>query len=58
MILLKIFLNLLVLLTGLCDIVTGKNDLEKTWYPKWIGIVEIVVGIATCIFSFSVWFIN
>lgn len=58
MILLKIFLNLLVLLLGVYYIGSGKNDLEKAWYPKWLDITEIVVGIATCIFSFSFWFID
>ncbi len=58
MILLKAFLNLLVIFLGVCYIGSGKNDLEKTWYPKWLGITEIVVGIATCIFSFTVWFVK
>lgn len=56
MLFLKIFVNILVLAFGVCFIIGAKRDIERKWYPKWIGISEIVAGVMLILWSFSIWF--
>ena len=56
MLFLKIFVNILVLLFGICFIIGAKRDIERNWYPIWIGISEIVAGVILILWSFSIWF--
>ena len=58
LILSKAVTNLVVLLLGIFYINNSKKDIGSALYPKWLGIAELLVGIATCIASFSVWFIS
>ena len=57
MILLKLLVNIAVIVWGLSHILGGKREIQRRWYPKWIGIGDIVVGVILIIWSFSIWFI-
>ena len=56
MLFLKIFVNILVLLFGICFIIGAKRDIKRKWYPMWICIGEIIVGVILILWSFSIWF--
>ena len=57
MIILKLFLNAICLFTALCFIFNGKKELKRDWYPKWIGVFEIITGVVFSVYSFTIWFI-
>ena len=57
MIILKLLTNILFIAWGLVCISTGTGDLKRDWYPKWIGMAEITVGIIECAISFIIWFV-
>lgn len=56
MIILKLIVNILILLFGVFVLKSGIFDIKREIYPKWIGISEIILGIAGCIYSFTIWF--
>ena len=56
MILVNLFLNILVSTFGICFIIGAYRDIKRNWYPKCIGVLEIVIGIFLIIWSFSIWF--
>ena len=56
MLFLKIFINILVLLFGICYIIGAKRDIERKWYSIWICIGEIIAGVLLILWSFSIWF--
>ena len=56
MILINLFLNILVSAFGICFIVGACRDIKRNWYPKWIGVLEIVMGIFLIIWGFTIWF--
>ena len=56
MMLVNLFLNILVSTFGICFIIGAHRDIKRNWYPKWIGILEIITGIFVTIWGFAIWF--
>ena len=56
MIMLKLIVNILILLFSVFVLRSGIFDIKREIYPKWMSISEIILGIAGCIYSFTVWF--
>lgn len=54
----KLVLNIVFIGIGIIRIIDAKFELKRNWYPKWVGVVEMILGIAFCIFSFTVWFVK
>ena len=59
MIILKILCNLLFLFIGLGTISVALRDrkIKISWYPKWLWILELIVGIIASLHGFTVWFV-
>lgn len=57
MIILKSLANLLILFIGLATISSALRDKRLGFYLKWIWIGELLFGIATSLWGFTVWFI-
>jgi hydrogenase/urease accessory protein HupE len=57
MIILKSLCSLLFLLLGLGVISAALRGRRISWYPKWLWILELIVGIVMSLLGFRVWFV-
>lgn len=57
MIILKTLCSSLFLFLGLGAISAALRDRKISWYPKWLWILELIVGIVMSLFGFTVWFV-
>lgn len=57
MIILKILCNLSFLFLGLGTMSVALRDRKISWYPKWLWILELIVGIVASLHGFTVWFV-
>lgn len=57
MIILKTLCSLSFLLLGLGAISVPLRDKRIGWYPKWLWILELIVGIVMSLLGFTVWYV-
>lgn len=55
--LIQLIANIIFIFLSLMVIGQGRRDLRCDWYPKWLGISEILCGILMGVWSFRVWFV-